>query len=59
MKGQFCWIKTEIYCQEAYCQECQIYQQAKGIAYDYLSPIHRAQLNTTRPDVVRDGNMVL
>jgi hypothetical protein len=27
-KGYYCWIKTNMFCQEGYCSNCIIYQEA-------------------------------
>ena len=26
-KGEFCWIKKEVFCQEGDCRRCQIYHE--------------------------------
>ena len=59
MTSELCWIRPGAYCDQVphslvvNCSECPIYQQEKGIAWDYLTPIQQVQLKTTRPDVVR------
>jgi len=28
-KGQFCWVRTNLFCQEGICKDCQIYHDEK------------------------------
>ena len=61
MATESCWVRPEVYCERMLhqaidCSECLVYQEIKGVAYDFLTPLQRAQLATTRPDVIKEAS---